>query len=214
MRHDSCFLMVIVSATVRCHPASVVNHVGQRAPFPQKWRGCPPTQGICYEITAAVDPAAGQPERPAPSLSKRRAAPPFWGAMKSTPASRQPAMPCVRPCWQAARLSPASSVWKMAACAPSRSRSAPAAIFASTGSSGKRCATAVCTSPWWPTFRPSARSARPALRQGFDTGQAADTLSGSGQLRRHGRHAGKPLATAVRNSRQCAARGRGAPVAG
>ncbi len=35
MRHDSCFLMDIVSANVRCHLERVVIHVGQQAPFPQ-----------------------------------------------------------------------------------------------------------------------------------------------------------------------------------
>ncbi len=35
MRHDSCFLMVIVSANVRCHLERVVIHVGQQMPFPQ-----------------------------------------------------------------------------------------------------------------------------------------------------------------------------------
>ncbi len=35
MRHDSCFLMVIVSANVRCHLERVVIHVGQQASFPQ-----------------------------------------------------------------------------------------------------------------------------------------------------------------------------------
>ena len=36
-------------------------------------------------------------------------------------------MPCARRCWPAVPPSPASSAWKTAACAPSRSRSAPAA---------------------------------------------------------------------------------------
>lgn len=35
MRHDSCFLMDIVSANVRCHLERVVIHVGQQASFPQ-----------------------------------------------------------------------------------------------------------------------------------------------------------------------------------
>ena len=124
-------------------------------------RADPHIQGACHEITAAVNPAAGQSVGP-PRSSRRRAVPPSWAETRSTPASRRPAMPCGRLCWRAAPPSPASSAWKTAACAPSRSRSAPAVTFASIGSSGKRCATTACTSRCRPTSRPNARSARPS----------------------------------------------------
>ena len=102
-------------------------------------------------------------------------------------ASRQPGMRCARPCWPAGRPSPASSAWKMAACAqadpdPFRRRHPPVPPQARRGAQRPHVHHAGGRHPGRAPDLPD-----PTLRQGFDAGTPAHALPGSGEHRRPGR---------------------------